>query len=139
MPHARIPEIAIGKARAAEKEHLEKPEQDDRDLAEKERALHVGRDENIVQHEQREGKYGGYAQDVQRVGQRNEPPFGRGQMEEETNDDAERDEIGQDAKQQRQTVGQEFAFEAQKETCQQRQRGRQRVMRGDQRIAPGQV
>ena len=63
MPRPRIAEIAIGEAQRAQEEHLEKPEEDDGDLAEKERrlniwrhrrAVNVGRDKNIVQHQQRE-------------------------------------------------------------------------------------
>ena len=60
VAHARIAEIAIGKAQAAQEEHLEKPVEDDGDLAEEERrlkirrrqpAMNVGRDKNIIQHQ----------------------------------------------------------------------------------------
>ena len=76
VPHARIAEIPVGEAQGAEKEHLEKPEQNDGHFAEKERALNirrhrhamnVGSDKNIVQHQQRDGQHGGHTQNVQRI------------------------------------------------------------------------
>ena len=105
VAHARVAEIAIGEARRAQEEHLEKPVEDDRDLAEEEacRAL-FGATKMIVQHQQRQRQHGRDAQDVERVRQRDEPPFRRGQIEDVADDDAERDEIGQDAQQQRQAI-----------------------------------
>ena len=78
IAHARIAEIAIGKAQAAEEEYLKEPIEDDGDFAEEERgleiwrhkpALNVGRDKNIVQHHERERQHGRDAQNIQRIRQ----------------------------------------------------------------------
>src|SRR5882724_7435632 len=51
IPRACIAEIAVGEARGAEKRHFEKPEENNRYFAEKERTLNVWRDKNIIQHQ----------------------------------------------------------------------------------------
>ena len=97
-------------------------------------------DENVVEHQQRDRQHRRHAQDVQRVRQRNEAPFRRGQVEEVADDHAEREEVGQDPQQQRQAVEERVAsLETQIEARQQRKRGRQRVMHRDQEIAQGQL
>ena len=79
--HARVAEIAIGKAQRAEEGYLEEPVEDDGDLAEEEGAVNVRRDENVVEHQQRQRQHRRDAQDVQRIRQRDEAPFRRGQIE----------------------------------------------------------
>ena len=54
-------------------------------------------------------------------------------------DDAEGDEIRQDAQQQRQAIEKGIALETQIEAREHRQRGRQRVVRCDQQVAHGQI
>src|SRR6266403_3404374 len=77
---------------------------------------------------------------MERVRQRDEAPFCGRQMEEVENDNTERDEIWQNAQQQRQPLEKQLpAFEAQIETRKHRQRGRQGVMRCDQKVARGQI
>ena len=48
MAHARIAKITIGKARGAQKKHLEKPIENDGGLAQKERALNIRRHRRAV-------------------------------------------------------------------------------------------
>ena len=67
--------------------------------------------QNIVEHQKREGQDRGRAENVQGIGQRNEAPFRGGQIENVTNDHAERDEPRQDAKQKRQTDEEKIALE----------------------------
>jgi hypothetical protein len=54
------------------------------------------------------------------------------------NEKTENDEIGEDVEQQRQTIG-EIAFETDVKTADKGDRGRQRVMRGNQGVTPGQT
>jgi hypothetical protein len=91
--------------------------------------MNIRRDKDIVHHQQRQRQYRGRTQDVQRIRQRNEPPFRRGQIADVTDHHAERDEIGQDAQQKRDPVKEIFtAVEAQIKTGEHRQHGRQGVM-----------
>ena len=114
MADPRIAEITIGKAQRAERGDFKKPIEDDGYLAEKEGAVHVGRHQDVVQHQQRNGQHRGRAQDVEGIRQRDEAPFSGGEIEEITNRDAEREEVRQDAQHQRQAFGKLFtAFETQ--------------------------
>src|SRR5258705_10673543 len=92
--NARIAEIAIAETQRAQREHLEKPVQDDRDAAEQDRRLAARRaeDEGIVQYDEPDRQNGRHPQDVQCVRQRNEAPLRRRQIEDEADDHAERDE-----------------------------------------------
>ena len=140
--NARIAEIAIAETERAQREHLEKPIENDGDTAEQHRCLAVRCRENegIVQHDERDRQNGRHAQDVQRIGERNETPFRRRQVENVTDDDAERDEERQNAQQQRQAGIEGLASVKSKiETCKQRNSCRQPIMRCDQEIATGQL
>ena len=53
LQRARVVEIAVGDTRAAEEKHLQQPVQQDGDLAEEERAVDVGRDQHVIEREQR--------------------------------------------------------------------------------------
>ena len=141
-PNARIAEIAIAETECAQREHLEKPVEHDGDTAEQHRGLaaRCAENEGIVQHDERDRQNRRHPYDVQRIRQRNETPFRRRQVENVTNHDAEDNDEGQNAQQQRQPGIEGLAsFEAQIEACEQRKRGRQRIMRGDQVIAASQL
>ena len=97
MTYPCVAEIAIGKAQRAQEEDLEEPIEDDGHLAEEERAMHVGRDQDVVEHQQRQRQHRGDAQDVEGIRQRDEAPFGGGEVEKVTDDKAERQKIRQDA------------------------------------------
>ena len=75
LQRARVMEIAVGDARAAEEEHLQEPVEQDGDLAEEERAVDVGRDQHVVEREQRHRQHGRGAEDIVEVGDRGEPPL----------------------------------------------------------------
>src|SRR5277367_932577 len=139
MARPGIAEIAVSETQRAQAKHLEKKVKNDGDPAEKEVSVNVRSDEDIVEHQQREGQHRSRAQDVQRVRQRNETPFGRGELEEITDDDAERDEPRHDPQQQRQPLPEHVAFETQIEAGEQRKPGRERVMRRNQQVAQGQL
>ena len=82
---ARVMEIAIGDPRAAQEKHLQEPVQQDGDLAEKERAVEVRRQQHIIEREQRHRQNGGGAEDIVEIGDRREPPFVAVQAEDEIN------------------------------------------------------
>ena len=54
---ARVAEVTVGDARSRQEEHLQEPIEHDRDLAEEERAVDVGRQQHIIEHQQRNGLY----------------------------------------------------------------------------------
>ncbi len=141
VPHARIAEVAVGETQRAEEENLEKEVENDGNPAKINRSGGVRREKNrkVVQHHERKRQDARDAHDVQRIGQRNEAPFCGGQFEEIAHNHAEDDEIRQDAQEQRHAIPEQVALESQIEADEQRSRGRQRVMRGNQRIAQGQI
>ena len=71
----RKAEIAIGDARPTQKEHLEEPVEDDRELAEKERAEKIRGNQNIVKHQQRNRQHAHCAQNTEEIGQRCKSPL----------------------------------------------------------------
>src|SRR5665213_507501 len=75
LTRARIVEIAIRDPRAAQKEHLQEPIEQDGDLAEEEMAVDVGREQNVVEHEQRQRQNGDGADYIEEIGDRSEPPL----------------------------------------------------------------
>jgi hypothetical protein len=99
--NARIAEIAIAETQRAQREHLEKPVEHDGDTAEQHRCLAARCPENegIVQHDERDRQNTRHAQDVQRIGERNETPFRGRQVEDVTDYDAEDDKERQNAQQ----------------------------------------
>ena len=130
MTGPRVPKIAVAEAQRAEEEHLEKKVEDDGDAAEEHGVVSFRRnkDGGVIQHHQRNRQHCRDAQDVERIGQRDETPFGGSQIEEIADHHAEGDEPGQNAQQQRQAVGEKIALEPQIETRQQRSSGHQRVV-----------
>ena len=143
---ARIAEIPIGEAQAAEEEHLEKPVEDDGDLAEKERPGTFG--DGMPARRQRKRSRAPRSASVRTVAARRMFSASGSEMNRHfvvvrwktvANDDAEHDEIRQNAQQQRQAIVEHVALEPQIEAGQQRSRGRQRVMRCDQQVTQGQI
>ena len=128
----RVAEIAIGEARPGEERHLQEPVENDRGLAEEERAVHVRREEDVVQHQERDGEHARDADDVEHVGERNEPPFRRRQPERGADDDAQRQKIRQDHRQHRQARQQVQIFEPQIEARQHGGGRRHHVVQRDQ-------
>src|SRR5258708_38911556 len=112
----RVTKIAIGKAQGAQEKNLEKPVKHDGDFAEEKCAVNIRRNENVVKYQKRHGQHRRRAQNIQRVRQRNEAPFGGGEIESVADDHAERDEIGKDAQQQRKAIEEKLAFKPQIET-----------------------
>jgi hypothetical protein len=96
-----IAEITIAETECAQREHLEKPVEHDGDTAEQHRGLaaRCAENEGIVQHDERDRQNRRHPHDVQRIRQRNETPFRRRQVEDETDHDAEDDEQRQNAQQ----------------------------------------
>ena len=54
LPRVGVFDVAEGEARAAQQEHLDQPVQRDGDLAEEEEAEELRRDEDVVDHQQRQ-------------------------------------------------------------------------------------
>src|SRR5882762_3097561 len=71
----RKADISIGDARPTQKEHLEEPVEDDRELAEEERAKKIRGNQNIVKHEQRNRQDAHCAEDTEEIGQRCKSPL----------------------------------------------------------------
>src|SRR5262245_50227754 len=71
----RKAEVAIRYARPTQKEHLEKPVEDDRELAQEERAEKIRGNQNVVQHEQRNCQNAHRAEDIEEIGQRCKSPL----------------------------------------------------------------
>ena len=135
-PDPRVAEIPIGKPQRAQERYLQKPEQDDRDLAGEKRAMDIGGDQDVVEHQERERQYRRGAQDVQPVGQRNETPFRGGQIAEVADHDAEHEKVRQDAQQQGHAdIEIVVAVETQIEAGKKRNRRRQDVMQRNQCVA----
>ncbi len=98
--------------------------------------MHVGRHQDVIEHEKPNGQHGRHAQDVEGIRQRDETPFGGGEIEDVTNDDAEQQKVRQHAQQQRQPLPELLAaLEAQVERGKKRRRRRACVMQGDQIVA----
>ena len=134
---ARVVEIAVGDPGAAQEEHLQKPVEQDRDLAEEEMAVDVGRDQDVIDGEQRSGQHGADAKDVEEVRQRREAPLVPVQAESEI------DEPGVNRKQrqigERQQLGAERRLlEAHDEGQDDRSRADKDVVQHDQDLARGQ-
>ena len=58
LQRARIVEVPVGDTQAAQKKHLQKPVQQDGDLAEIECAVHIRRQQDVVEREQRQRQHG---------------------------------------------------------------------------------
>src|SRR5690349_17162789 len=71
----REAEIAICYARSSQKKHLEEPIEDDRELAEEERAEKIRSNQNIVEHQQRNRQNAHRAKDIEEIGQRCKSPL----------------------------------------------------------------
>ena len=82
LARARIAEIAIGDARASEEEHLEEPVDDDRGLAEEEGAVKIRREQDVVEHQQRDRHHACRTENIEKIRQRREAPFGVVEMKE---------------------------------------------------------
>ncbi len=140
MHHAGVAEIAIGQPQRAQRGDFQEPVEDDGDLAEKEGAVHVRRDEDVVEREKGDGEHRGDADDVQRIGQRDEAPLRRRQVEDVEDDHAEGEEIGQDLQQQRQAGREVLAtLEAQIERHEQGRGRRHHVVKRDQEVTQGKM
>jgi hypothetical protein len=71
---------AIGQAHPGEREHLHEPVDHDGGVVEEEGAVDVGREEDVVEHQQRHGEHAPRPQNVQEIRDRDEPPLG-GELE----------------------------------------------------------
>src|SRR5918995_5844151 len=112
MANARVAEVAIGNARTAQKKHLHKPVQNDRNLAEKEGAVEVGRQQDVIQHQQRDRQNRRGAEDVVKVGQRGEAPLSLVELEEIIDEPGIDDKARQKCQQRVHALGELFTLEA---------------------------
>ena len=135
MKRPRIAKMSVSKAQRAQRKHFQKPVENDSDLAEKETAIDIGRHENVIENQQRDGQHRSRAQNIQRIRQRNKAPFRGGQIEGVANDNAKRDEIRKNAQQKRQAIQKRWTtLEAQIKTGKNRKRRRERVVNSDQQV-----
>ena len=58
LERSRIVEVTVDDPQAAQEKHLQKPIQQDRDLAEKERSVEIRRHQHVVERKQRDRKHG---------------------------------------------------------------------------------
>ena len=130
----RIMEIAVGDAGTAQEEHLQKPVEQDGDLAEEEMAVDVGCDQHVVDREQRDRQHGADAKDVEEVRQRREAPLVPVQAEgkiDERRVSHEQRQIGKAG----QLVGEPRLLKAHDERQEDRGRGGNDVVQHDQDLA----
>ena len=139
MTRAGIAEIAIGDARAAQEDVLEDPVQRDRDFAEKELPEHVGRDQDIVEHQKRNGQHRRRAQDVHQVRKRGKAPLRFVQMEQIIDDPGVGDEPGQEEQQRIAPIRQSDGLEPDIEARDNRRRRHEQIMSDDERPARAQI
>src|SRR5580700_418950 len=135
MPGARIAEITIGKPRSAEEDELQDPIEDDGDLAEEELPEHVGRDQHVIEHQERYGEHRRRAQDVHQIRQRREPPLRLVKMEQVINDPGIGNEARQEQEQRLFALHQARRLEADVEARDDRRRRHDQVMGYNERSA----
>ena len=135
MPRARIAEIAIRHARAAQQHDLQDPVERDRDLAEEVLAEHIRRDQKIVDDQQRHREHRRGAHDVHQVRQRGEPPLRFVEVEQEIDDAGINHESRQERKQRIQPFLDADRLEADVAARDHGHRGHEKIMRDDQRPA----
>ena len=86
LQRARVMEIAVGDARAAEEKYLQQPIQQNGDLAEVEGAIEARRQQHVIERDQRHRQDGGDAENIEEVGNGSEAPLVAVQVEDEIND-----------------------------------------------------
>ena len=92
---ARVAEVAVDDPRPGEEAHLQDPVERNRDLAEEEGAVESRRQQDVVEHQQRQRQHRGGAHDVVEVRERGEAPLGLVQVEQEIDDRRIDEEAGQ--------------------------------------------
>ena len=93
---ADMAEVPVGDARSRQECDLQEPVEQDRGLAEEVRAIERGRDQHIVEHEQRDRQHRRGAHDIAEIGHRGEAPLGAVQAEHEEDAGRIDQEAGQD-------------------------------------------
>ena len=139
LPGAGVAEVAVADPGCAQEHHLQHPIEGDGDLAEEELPEHVGRDQDVVEHQQRYGQHRRRAHDVHQVRERREPPLRFVEMKEEIDDAGIDDEAGQEDEQPVAPLDEAGPLEADKEARDNRRRGRQKIVRDDERSARAHV
>ena len=135
LQRPRIVKIAVGDARAAEEEHLQDPVQQDRDLAEEERAVNIRRQQNVIERHQRNGEDGRSPEYIEQVGDRRESPFALMQLEEEINRRGVNQKERQERQETRQFQSEPEIIEANDESQYRRRRRRDQIVQHDQILA----
>jgi hypothetical protein len=100
-----------------------------RNLAEEKAAVEIWRQNNVIEHQQGNRKYGRGANDAGKLEQRREPPFGSMQTKDKINNPGIDDDAGQQPWVQ--SLGELAAFETQQEGRQKRRYGGQEIVGHD--------
>jgi len=129
---AGVAEIPVSNARAGEKENLQEPVQRDGDLAEKERAVEIRRQQHVVEHQECQRQDGRNLHDVHDVGQRREAPFVLVKPEDREHAGRIEDESRQQQQEQVPALREAGGFEADEERRQHRHDRRHEVVRQNQ-------
>ncbi len=135
---ARMPEQAVGDARAAEEKHLQQPIERDRNFAEEEGAVERRIQQDVIEHQQRNRQHRHGAEDVAQIRQRGEPPLRHVKVEIPVHDAGIDDVAGQNDDQPMVALGQAAVvaiLEANIERRQYRQRRDGEVVKDDQNAA----
>ncbi len=135
LDRAAVVEIAIGDARAAQKEHLQEPVEQDGDLAEKELAVDVGRQQHIVEHEQRQREHGRCTKDVVKIGNGRKAPLVAVQTEDEIDNRRIDDKKRQKQFEARQLQLEDVILEAHDEGQADRRHSGDKIVQYDQNLA----
>src|SRR5215475_7345948 len=135
----RKAEIAIGYAWPTEKEHLEEPVEDNRELAEEKRAEKIWGNQNIVEREQRSREHADGAEDVVEIGQRCKPPLALVELKHAIDDRCVEKEPGQKQQQGVKTLLEPLGIKPQPEAHACCDGGRRNIVHNDQRLARRQL
>src|SRR5262245_60986854 len=128
-------EVTVGDPQATQKKHLQEPVEQNGDLAEEEGAIEVRRNQNVIERQQRDSKYGRCLEQVVEIRDRRETPLVTMQTGDEVDDCRIDQEEGKEQRQPAQPLIQGGILEAHEECDDNRRCGLQQILQHDQHLA----
>jgi hypothetical protein len=122
-----------------QKEYLKEPIEDDRELAEEERAENIRGDQNIVEHEQRNRKNAHRAKDIEEIGQRCKSPLALIELKQPIDARRVENKAGQKQQQRVEALLEPLGIKTQPETCNDRCGRHHDIVYDDQPLAGRQL
>jgi hypothetical protein len=135
MQRARVVEIAIGDARAAQQRHLQEPVQEDGDLTEEELAVDVRGQQHVIERQQRYRQHGGGTEDIVEIWNGGKSPLVAVQTDDEVYDRRVDEEDWQEQFEPMQLGVELLVLEAHDEGKQNRRGGGDEIVQHDQNLS----